>query len=335
MATIVRAAGLIGFVDLAREIGLDPFRLLDRVGIPRAALDDPDMWISATALRDLHETCGQTAEDWCLRLMSRRPLSTLGPVLLVGREQPTVRSALVQAGRMMSVHHDAVFLEVDEMDDVAIVRIVLRYESPGPSRQVAEGCVYQALSYVRLFLGRGWAPLSVSFMHAPPVVLDTHRRAFGAVILFDQDFNGIVLDRAALDAKNASADPEVARLVARYAEGLPRREAAADVAGRVRQVIEDLLRTGDCNISVVAQQMRLDTRTLQRSLANSGNSFKDILQAARVDLARVFLEESNRPLAEISELLGFSAVSAFSRWHSTHCGQSPSERRDATRLRMA
>ena len=48
-----------------------------------------------------------------------------------------------------------------------------------------------------------------------------------------------------------------------------------------------------------------------------------------------YLEESDRPLAEVSELLGFSALSAFSRWHRTHYTCSASDRRRAARAGRA
>jgi len=334
VASTIRAAALIGYADLAREIGRDPLRMLDTVGIPRAALADPDMRISAAALRDLWELCAQTAEDWGLRLMDRRPLSVLGPVLLIAREQPTLRSAVAAVLRYNSLHHEAVSGEIDEIDDLAIIRTIVRYDSPGPSRQIAETSVYQGLRLWRLFLGATWRPLNVSFMHAPPACLDTHRRIFGPNLLFNQDFNGVVIRRSDLDARNEAADPEMARQVALYAERLAR-PAAANVTAQAREVIENLLGTGHCNVATVARQMNLDMRTLQRHLAGSNSSFHDILHEARLGLAFQYLEESDRPLVEVAELLGFSALSAFSRWHRTQCGQSPSERRDAARSRIA
>ena len=74
------------------------------------------MRISAVAIRDLYEQCGQTAEDWCLRLMARRPLSVMGPLLLIVREQPTLRSAVDAVSRFTALHHDAVAGEIDEFD---------------------------------------------------------------------------------------------------------------------------------------------------------------------------------------------------------------------------
>jgi len=334
VSATIRAAVLIGYPELARDIGLDPLRLLDAVGIPRAALTDPDMRIPGAAMRDLWELCSQTADDWGLRLMERRPLSVLGPLLLLIREQPTLRDAVLAVVRYHAIHHTGVVAELEEFDDLAIIRTVIRYEPPRPSRQLAESGVYQGLRMWRLFLGPNWRPLSASFMHAPPASLDTLHRAFGPNIMFNQDFNGVVLDRSDLDTKNEASDPELVRQVTVYAEGLVRPVAASGTQ-QVREVIEDLLRTGTCNIDTVARRMNLDTRTLQRRLSQSNSGFNDLLQEVRLGLALHYLEESDRPFAEVAEALGFSALSAFSRWHRNHFGHSPSERRDATRSRWA
>jgi AraC-like DNA-binding protein len=91
--------------------------------------------------------------------------------------------------------------------------------------------------------------------------------------------------------------------------------------------VKGLLPTGRCTGDFVARQLGADLRTLQRQLAAAGTSFQEIVAEVRTDLAAQYLEGSERPLANISELLGFSALSAFSRWHQKQYGQSPSERR--------
>ena len=87
----IRASTLMGFADTARSVGLDPLRMLDAVGIPREALLDPDARISTAAVRDLLELGGRTADDFALRMADRRTPSTMGPVALIAREQPTLR----------------------------------------------------------------------------------------------------------------------------------------------------------------------------------------------------------------------------------------------------
>jgi AraC-like DNA-binding protein len=189
--------------------------------------------------------------------------------------------------------------------------------------------------HVRIFrrlLGEQWLPAGATFVHAPPKSLDTHHRVFGSNVKFDQPANMLLFSRADLDAPNPNADPEMARVIQHYIDGLIG-EAPAGVSDQVFELASELLPTGRCNIQVVSRQMGVDPRTLQRRLAESGVGFHDIVQKARMGLAAQYIEDSDRPLVEVADMLGFSALSGFSHWHRVHCGCSASERRRAAQVR--
>ena len=330
MAETVRAAVLTGYADLARSVGLDPLRMLDQAGIPRAALADPDLRIPATAVRDLIEASARGAEDFGLRMTDQRTPSITGPVALIAREQPTVRGVVETFGRHIALHSEATTLQLEDAGDLVIIHVRARFPTGGPTRQAVELSMGQVIRLLRMYLGAQWRPVSTSLVHGPPNSLQTHHRIFGPSINFNQDFDGFVCTRADLERQNPAADPEMARQIERYISGLAG-AAQAPLPDRVREVIRGLLSTGRGAVDVVARQMAVDPRTLQRQLAAHGTSFIDILQEVRMELAAPYLEESERPLAEVSELLGFSALSAFSRWHRTHFGHSASDRRRAAR----
>ena len=50
---------------------------------------------------------------------------------------------------------------------------------------------------------------------------------------------------------------------------------------------------------------------MQRRLAAEGSSFSELLYGVRMNMARTFVENSRRPLAEVADLLGFASLSAF------------------------
>jgi len=43
----IRSARLVDYVEVARSVGLDPYKMLERVGLPRSCLRKPDLRISA------------------------------------------------------------------------------------------------------------------------------------------------------------------------------------------------------------------------------------------------------------------------------------------------
>jgi AraC-like DNA-binding protein len=59
------------------------------------------------------------------------------------------------------------------------------------------------------------------------------------------------------------------------------------------------------------------------------------MHAERMRLAERNLPNSRLSLTEISQILGFAAPSAFSRWFSQHYGSSPSAWRSAARRASA
>jgi AraC-like DNA-binding protein len=67
---------------------------------------------------------------------------------------------------------------------------------------------------------------------------------------------------------------------------------------------------------------------MHRQLAKEGMTYMSILGAVRGELVPRYLEGRERPLSEISGLLGFSEPSAFTRWFRTKFGCSPTEFRE-------
>jgi AraC-like DNA-binding protein len=169
----------------------------------------------------------------------------------------------------------------------------------------------------------------VCFTHAAPRNLAVHRRVLGPAVEFGHEFNGIVGNAADLDAPNPGADP----VLARYSQRLlaPATARSARFGDRVRQLIVLLLPRGLCRVEVVAQHLGVDRRTVHRKLEAEGTSFSALLEAERRELATRYVGGTDRPLTDVSALLGFAAPSAFSRWHATSFGASAAQRRAAGR----
>ena len=74
----------------------------------------------------------------------------------------------------------------------------------------------------------------------------------------------------------------------------------------------------------VAARLHLSARSLQRRLADEGNSFSELLDATRLELARSYLEAGTHTVGEVTFLLGYSDASAFSRAFKRWTGVAPS-----------
>jgi len=312
MPQMGRSAGLSGFVEVAREAGLNPYALATIARVPRAALTDPNMNVADEAMARLVELGAQRSgvEDFGLRMAERRQLSNLGAVGLVIREQPSLRKALEMMVSYAWLQNETLVARLEETEDVAMLLISL------PSwrgRHGIETLVATAVRVIRTVKGATWRPLEVRFMHSAPHSLDAHRRIFGVTPLFGQDSQGLVLDRADLDMSIALADPAMADQLARFLDHLSGGRRPGTGA-RVRELIMLQLPTGSCTAERTAERLAMDRRTLHRRLAAEGTSFTALVQDARAELAQSLLANSERSLQNVADMLGFASLSAFAHW---------------------
>ncbi|MDG3010174.1 AraC family transcriptional regulator [Rhodococcus sp. D2-41] len=334
MKPLARYAALNGYVDLSRSLGLDPGPLMRQMGLDPAGLSVQDRWIPAAAVARLLERSAAISghEDFGLRLAEFRRLSNLGPLSLVIREEPDVRSALRVLGRYEHTYNEALRTRLSEADGTATIRVVLELGEQVDVRQSEELAVAVVHRLLCGFLGPRWKPMAVCFAHRPPADPATHRKAFGSALIFDHQFTGITFPANDLDAPNKMSDPLLRPYTQQVLDSLePPKDATT--ADRVREVIELLLPTGRCSIEQVARSLGVDRRTIHRRLTDSAESYSSILNDTRVDLARRMVENRRYSLTEIADLLSFSAPSNFSRWFRAQFGCSPQVWRNARQQR--
>ncbi|MEU4221176.1 AraC family transcriptional regulator [Actinoplanes sp. NPDC026623] len=322
----LRYATLSGYLQLAQSFGLEPATLMRAVDLDPADLATPDKWVPAVRVARLLELSARASghADFGLRLAEFRRLSTLGPLSLALRGEDTFRDALSLLMRYEHTYNEALRIRLVETEGLASIRMWFELGEPAPSAQAEELAVGALHGIVRAVLDPRWQPLSACFSHPAPADAGTHTRLFGGRVHFGHAFTGLVLYAKDLDAPNALAAAEPAGHADEVLTSLaaPRGVTTAD---RVRDLVEVLLPTGRCGVDQVARTLGMDRRTLHRHLAATGETFSSIVDTVRAGLAERYLSNERYRLTEITDLLGFAAPSAFSRWFRHRFGDSPSQ----------
>jgi len=329
MTGLIRSASLTHYAEVAGSAGLDPYRMLSEFGLPSRCLKDAELMVPIDTVRRLLEASAERSgvESFGLLMAEARRLSNLGPLGLLIREQPTLRLAVEAFVRYGSRINESLFLTVEESGEVVVVREELIVGRSGASvRQSTELAIGVAFRMLRTFLGADWRPRRVCFAHDAPTDRSVHERVFGRHVEFGHAFNGIICSRHDLEVPNPDADPEIAKLARQMLEA-NLASKTPDLIARVRELVVTLLGTGTCTIDQVAQYLGIDRRTIHRRLARDGESFSNLVEAVRRELAERYVKDPNKSLAEASSLLGFSAPSGFSRWYRKRFKAKPSERR--------
>src|ERR1700746_1166590 len=220
MPRLIRSAVLSDYVEVARSVGLDPYRMITEFRLPSASLTDPEMKVSAMAVGRLLEASAERSgkSDFGLRLADQRTVANLGALALLVREQPTIRKALDVLVGYMFLHSESVVLNMREVDGQVILNLAIEVDRPVPIRQSVElGIGFLHRSFQQLFREH-WKPKAVCFTRAAPAKRDVYRKFFGTEVRFSQDFNGIICASADLDAPVPAADSKMVRHVKQYSD---------------------------------------------------------------------------------------------------------------------
>ena len=157
MPRLIRSAALNNYVELARSLGLDPYRMIAACDLPATCLDDPEIKVPVTSvIKLLEESALRSGKiDFGLRLAENRTLANLGALALLVREQPTIRKALDALAGYMFLHSEALRVRIVEQDDLVLVDFIIDTGRPVPMRQAVElGLGFLHRSFQRLFRER-------------------------------------------------------------------------------------------------------------------------------------------------------------------------------------
>jgi len=326
MARLIRAAALTNYFEVAGHLGLNPQPLLREVGLSRALLADPEQRIPLESVVHLLEASAEASScsTFGLRMAESRHLSNFGVISLLLSHQPTLRDALLASMQYRHLLNESLALHVEEAGKLVIIREELVGDVPLQSHQSIELALGVLYRMGNALLGPQWHPKSVSFSHSSPSDTKVHRRVFNCTLNFDGEFNGIVCSAADLDRPNTNADPAMARYAKQFVESLPW-ASEFSVVHEVRKAIYLMLPMGRASIEQVAEAQGLTVRTLQRQLEASGTVFSDLVNEVRRELVVRYMQNPGYSMTTISELLGYSIPSSFTRWFNAQFGVSPQE----------
>ena len=324
METTVRSGSLTGYVEVTRQLGLNPGNFLREVGLDASALADPQTRISAAAACRLLELTAASAscQTLGLQIAETRQKFGFGVIAILLAHKRTLREVLLATVQYRHLLNEALGIYVETAGDTVTIREEIVTEASIAKRQATELAVGIMARHCSAVLGAHWKPRSVHFIHSGPVELHVHRRFFGCPPVFNSDFNGIVCDAADLDRPNPLADPELVR----YAESLA---APLNVSGPdaivmdVRRAIYLLLPLEQASIETIADHLRLGVRTLQRNLDAAGTSFSTLVDEVRHELALRYMANPRYSIGRVGALLGYTRQSSFTHWFTQRFGMTP------------
>ncbi|UJF19946.1 AraC family transcriptional regulator [Vibrio sp. SS-MA-C1-2] len=142
-------------------------------------------------------------------------------------------------------------------------------------------------------------------------------------ITLDSMICKVCIDKKYLHHPLKNHDPDIYH----YALELLRHQAAEieenDTILQIYKQLDDRSLTEYFTIEDISKSLSMSVRTLNRRLMALNTSYRDILEKYKLEKAIYYLNFRNKSISEISYLLGFSDVSAFSRAFKKWTGSTP------------
>ncbi len=319
-----------GTFSKLEELGVHASAVLRRAGLPQGYIAQPRVLLKTEELFALWRAIGEVSANPAIGLLlgTENKTERFNPMGLAALSTENFGAAIDQMARYKQITCPEEILQEKDDEEWSIqFRWLLANETEPPV--LNECCFAWVLSIARHGTGTRLSPLRVEFVQ-PRTHVKIIERYFGCPVACGTRHNAIVLRAADAERPFVTRNAELlAMLAPQFEEELKQESGDENFAERVRGAIQQKLTGRRPSIEDIADALHLSSRTLQRRLQDAGSSFQRVLEEARHQLARHYLNNSVLELNEAAYLLGYEDANSFVRAFRTWEGVTRSLARTA------
>ncbi len=316
------------------EHGLSTSAVLRRAGLPQEYLTESRVLLSTEELFALWRAIGESSTDPAIGVLlgtETRPerFNTTGVAALSNHN---FGAAVTQMARYKQLTCPEEIVQSKKGGEWCIRFHWLLADKPEPS--VLIECAFAwMLSIGRVGTGTRLSPVRVELIE-PRAHRKLLERHFGCEVICGAQRNAIIFRATDADIPFKTRNAELLAMLAPQFEKELQEQAsdAEDFPDRVRLAIQQKLTGRRPTIDDIAGDLHISSRTLQRRLQDHGSSFQKVLEDARRQLARHYLNNSVLELNEAAYLLGYEDSNSFVRAFRTWEGVPPARWREQHRI---
>ena len=319
-----------------RALGVSVPALLDDAGLPANLLDQPRIIVTTEELFRLWRAIARASSDPAigLTLATETKAEHFDPIAMAALCTATFGDAMRQVSR-----HKQLSCPEEIIHETVGAEWAIRFRwllSNGAEPEVLNDlCFAWVLSIARVGTGTQLCPLRLEFVQTRPYARRLERH-FGCPVQFGSARNAIVFRAADAAQVFVTRNADLLSMLApQLDEELKQHHGQESFPERVRATIQRRLTGNRPKMQDIARELHVSSRTLQRRLQDAGYSFQQVLEEARHQLARHYLNDSLLELNETAYLLGYEDASSFVRAFRTWEGMPPAHWRDMQRTKAA
>jgi AraC-like DNA-binding protein len=325
-----RAGALVELPGVVRDLGLDPSALFAGTVIDPVSLRIETRVPFPALLTALDRAAQQTACPHLGLLVGLRfkfdMHGSIGQLMLTA---PNLGQALVDLVSWHPGYSSGAIVYLSKLDgEYAFGYGSFAATKPG-SRVLYDAVMAVGVKMIHDLTNGAVKPVEVQFSHRAPETASAYERILNVPVRFNQNRICLILTAKALRTPLSSHDPQAReRILADIERTLS--DAPADVTTETKRALRRKLCLDKPTLSGVASEMGMHPRTLERRLADEGQTFRALRDDVCFAVARELLELTDIPVGEISAILGFSAPSVLTTMFRRISGKTPSQWRAAS-----
>lgn len=325
MEYFARCGSLLGFSDLVREHGQNPFDLLEHAGLDKEVLENPDLYVSYKQLIELFlysaDRCN--LRDFGLRLGLSQGVGVFGalaPLLFI---QATAGEAMDLVKRNLNFHAKGGTVTATIKDDLLEIAFEYDFHHQIDCRQNYQLLIALISNCVNQLLGKVYSPVQVDLTLSEFYRTPLFDSVFNCPVSFSSKHNAIYYPASILVEPICLQSSERRVISESWRRNWLISDEGRDLHENTEKAITALLPTGECNLDTVAKIVGIHPRNLQEKLKASETSYGDVLQSVRQRLANQHLTCRSTSLSNLALDLGYNDLAAFSRAFKKWFGLSP------------
>ncbi len=205
------------------------------------------------------------------------------------------------------------------------------YTDPMVQPHVVDNVFASWVNYARWLADTNEAsPLRVTLQRKTPgaELEGEYQKRWGCPVEFGAKENTLSLSKELLSERLRQPDPLLRKTLEAHAlSQLAELETDTDLTTKVKQGIQRQLARGITRQDMIAEDLGMTSRTLQRKLSQEGASYQKLLDEVRQQMAEDYLRDTQMSIPDIALRLGYNETTSFHRKFKAAAGQTPGEYR--------
>lgn len=318
----------LNMLAYAAQRDVQPQKLCKLAGIQLDDLKKPaGENLSAGQMNNLWINAGHLTNDplFGLHFGESLQLAALGMVGEIIKSSATVGEAVTHAAALAHLVTDVFRIEVTPPGKTFTIRFIPYNDAP-PSfsfLQLMDFFMVFTVHELDGLLLQKVEPKAVRFPYVVTNIAEYERvlrckptkRAGEYALEFDKKY---------WDEPILTANYELQSLLLQKVQTIPEQVAGTQsLQGRIYNYLLTNAYLGIISLEQMAANFNISPRSLQRKLREEGVKYQDIADAVRKSLAMHYMASGNYPLKEVSYMLGYNELSAFTRAFKRWTGDTP------------